>query len=162
MIISKKGLKLIRHEGPDPEISEILHDPTVLENLSESRSYTAPMTANICFRIEKGGQVIGQVCLKSIKWINHKAEISLFISREEQSKGHGRIALDAIIEYGFNRLNLHRLEAEVIEDNLASIKLLGERGFKVEGRLREAKFVNGIYKDLLRYGLLKKEYQTKK
>ncbi|MCK4569366.1 MAG: GNAT family N-acetyltransferase [Bacteroidales bacterium] len=158
MIIAKNGLKLIRHEEPDPNISEILHDPTILENLSEARSYTAPMPANICFRIEKDNKVIGQICLKSIKWINHKAGISLFISKKHQAQGHGLQTLRAIIEYAFKRLNLYRLEAEVIDGNAPSLKLLEKTGFTEEGRLREAKYVNGEYKDLLRFGLLRKEY----
>ena len=160
MIIEKKGFKLVRHEEADPNISEILHDPTILENLSEAKSYTAPMPLNICFRIDKEDATIGQVCLKNIKWINHKAEISLFITAKEQSKGYGLGALEAIIEYGFNRLNLYRLEAEVVESNTASIKLLQRTGFTREGCLRQAKFVNGTYKDLLRYGLLRNEYQN--
>ena len=159
MIIEKNGLKLIRHEGPDPEISEILHDPSILENLAESRSYTAPMPANICFRIDKDDKVIGQICLKNIKWINHKAEISLFITKNEQSNGYGSLALAAAIEYSFKRLNLFRLEAEVIDGNEASLKLLQKSGFVEEGRLRQAKFINGEYRDLLRFGLLKNEYE---
>ena len=158
MIIHKDRLKLLRHEGPDPVISEILHDPYILENLSESRSYTTEMPANICFSIEAEGKIIGQVCLKNIRWINHKAEISLFIMREEQGKGYGSIALQAIIDYGFKRMNLYRLEAEVVDGNEVSGKMVKKMGFTEEGRLREAKFVNGEYRDILRYGLLRREY----
>jgi RimJ/RimL family protein N-acetyltransferase len=116
------------------------------------------MPSKICFRIEKNGEPIGQVCIKNIKWINHKAEISLFLRKDMQGKGFGSKAMNAIIEFGFNRLNLYRLEGEVIDGNTASIKLLQNNGFTEEGRLREAKFVNGTYKDLLRYGLLRKEW----
>jgi len=158
MIINTKMLSLVRHEGFDPEMSEILHDPSILENMSEARSYTAPMPSNICFKIEAKGKVIGQVCLKNIKWINHKAELSIFIARDEHGKGYGTIALKAIIDYGFNRLNLYRLEAEVVENNTASLKMAQRQGFIEEGRLREAKFVNGKYHDLIRFGMLKREY----
>lgn len=158
MILTAKDLKLVRHEGPDPEMSEILHDPSILENMSESRSYTAPMPSNICFRIEKDGNVIGQACLKNMKWINHKAELSIFIESKEQGKGYGSAALAAIIEYAFNRLNLYRLEAEVVASNKASMRLIQKQGFIEEGCLREAKFVNGSYHNLLRFGLLRKEY----
>jgi RimJ/RimL family protein N-acetyltransferase len=160
MIITTKDLKLVRHEGSDPEMSEILHDPSILENLSESRSLPAPMPVNICFRIEKKGKVIGQACIKNIKWINHKAELSVFIGRSEHGRGYGTEALKAIIAYGFNRLNLYRLEAEVIENNAASVKMIKGQGFKEEGRLREAKFVNGTYYDLLRFGMLKREFEA--
>lgn len=158
MIISKEGLKLVRHEGSDPVISEILHDPYILENLSESKSYTTDMPANICFSIEVDGKTIGQVCLKNIKWINHKAEISIFIEKDEQRKGYGSIALQAIVEYGFKRMNLYRLEAEVVDGNEASVKLVRQMGFTEEGRLRDAKFINGKYRDLIRYGMLRHEY----
>ncbi len=76
-----------------------------------------------------------------------------------QSQGLGLTALRAIIEFGFKRLNLYRLEAEVIDGNIAALKLVEINGFTEEGRLREAKFVNGEYKDLLRFGLLRSEYE---
>lgn len=158
MHIRSKELLLIRQDEPDPETSEILNDLSILENLSESRSYPAPMPANICFKILKDDETIGQACLKGIRWINHKSEISMFIRKDMQTKGYGGQALKSIIEYAFNRLNLYRLEAEVIDGNTASVKLLLRNGFVEEGRLREAKYVNGKYKDLLRFGLLKAEF----
>jgi RimJ/RimL family protein N-acetyltransferase len=161
MIISISDLKLIRQEEPDAQIQEILNDPTILEKLSEAHSYPAPMPSKICFRIENEGTLIGQVCLKNIKWINHKAEISLFLRSDMRSQGHGLKALQAIIDFGFRRLNLFRLEAEVIDGNLAPLKLLEKTGFIQEGRLRQAKYVDGDYKDLLRYGLLREEYKNK-
>jgi RimJ/RimL family protein N-acetyltransferase len=158
MIITTNGLNLIRHEEPDKAVQEILHDPYILENLSEARSYPGPMPTSICFRIELNEATIGQACLKNIRWINHKAEISLFIKRDMQGKGYGQNALKSIIEYGFKRLNLYRLEAEVIDGNTPSLKLIEKFGFTEEGRLRESKYVNGQYKDLLRFGLLRKEF----
>ena len=158
MIISTKELELVRHEEDDPKVVELLHDPEILESMSEARSYPAAMPSTICFSIEKDRQVIGQACLKRIRWINHKAEISLFITGQEQGNGYGRIALEAIVAFGFNRLNLYRLEAEVVDGNVPSMKLMKKLGFTEEGRLREAKFVNGKYHDLLRYGMLRREY----
>lgn len=159
MIIEAKNIRLIRSAEPNSAINEILSDPEILENLSEANSYPAPMPSKMCFSIETDGECIGQICLKSIRWINHKAEISLFIKKDKQSRGYGLQALRSIIDFGFRRLNLYRLEGEVIENNLASLALLKKTGFTEEGRLREAKYVNGNYYDLLRFGLLRKEYQ---
>jgi len=158
MILIVNELQLVRHDETDSSVQKILDDPGILENLSEARSYPAPMPSNICFRIEKDGEAIGQVCLKAIRWINHKAQISMFIKKDMQSKGFGMKALNAIIDYGFNRLNLYRLEAEVIDGNESSIKMVRKTGFTEEGRLREAKFVNGEFRDLLIFGLLKKDH----
>lgn len=159
MHIQAKDLILKRQSIEDESIEDILHDPLILQNLAESRTLAPQVPPNICFSIEKDGEVIGQVCLKGIRWINRKGEISLFIKKDMQSKGFGLQALRAIIAFGFKRLNLYRLEAEVIAGNIASEKLIKKCGFQAEGRLREAKFVNGAYHDLLRFGLLKKEYQ---
>ncbi|MEN8225071.1 MAG: GNAT family protein [Bacteroidota bacterium] len=158
MIITANELSLIQHADPDASVEEILQDPEILEKLSESRSFQGPMPSNICFRIENNEGTIGQICIKSIRWINRKAGISLFIKRDMQGKGYGMSSLQAIIEYGFMRLNLFRLEAEVIDGNKASLKLMQQSGFTEEGRQRKAKFVNGVYKDLIIFGLLKEEY----
>jgi len=158
MIINTNGLMMIRQDESETQTHEILQDPGILENLSEARSFPDRMPSSICFRIEKEKDIIGQACLKRISWINRKAEVSLFIRKDMQAQGHGSLALQAIIEYAFKRLNLYRLEAEVIDENLASLKLVDKAGFTAEGRLREAKFINGEYRDLLRFGLLSKEF----
>lgn len=158
MIIKADEIYLIRHQEPDPLIQEILNDPAILEKMAEARSYPGPMPSSICFRLEKDTMAIGQACIKNIKWINHKAEVSLFIRADLQGQGIGSTALDALLEYGFKRLNLYRIEAEVIDGNAASLRLLEKNKFTLEGRLREAKFVNGRYYDLLRFGLLRHEY----
>ena len=56
-------------------------------------------------------------------------------------------------------MNLHRLEAEVVANNKVSINLIEKLGFKKEGTLREAKYSNGTYYDIYRFGLLRKEYK---
>ncbi len=162
MIINTHHIQLVRQDSEDFQVKALMQDQSILESMSEANSYPGPMPEKICFRIEKEGQIIGQVCLKRIRWINHKAEISLFVIPEAQGLGHGWAALEAIISYGFNRLNLYRLEAEVIENNTPSIRLMKKAGFTEEGRLREAKFVNGSYHDLLRFGLLRREFDIKK
>ena len=61
--------------------------------------------------------------------------------------------------YLFFTLNFHRLEAEVIAGNDRAVSLVKKAGFVEEGRLREAKFIDGIYHDILRFGLLRPEYK---
>ena len=158
MIINTNGLMMIRQDESETQTREILQDPGILENLAEAKSFPEGMPSSICFRIEKDEDIIGQVCLKNIRWVNRKAELSLFIKKDMQEQGHGSLALQAIIEYAFKRLNLYRLEAEVIDGNLASLKLVDKAGFTAEGRLRKAKFMNGEYRDLLRFGLLRREF----
>lgn len=141
----------------DPELLRLCQDEAVLRNLSETRRYPQPMPAEWVFRIEQEGQVIGEICLKSIRWLNRKAELSIFLEPSRQGQGTGRSATRAMIDFAFRTLNFHRLHAEVIEYNDPSRRLLEKAGFVLEGRLRQAKFSQGRYWDILVYGLLRDE-----
>ena len=158
MIIQSDSIKLIPVQGDDPEIRRILDDQSLLDNLSETRRYPEAMPLTMTFRIVANETTIGEISLKSLRWYNHKAEISLFIAPEQQGKGYGKQALKALLDYAFYKMNLHRLEAEIMEYNRASVALFESFGFVPEGRLREARFHKGQYTDILRYGLLQREY----
>lgn len=108
------------------------------------------------------GTVVREIALKNIRWFSRKGELSFYIGKDYQNKGYAGEALKIFLEHVFNRLNLYRLEAEAYEYNNPSIKLLEKAGFVFEGRAREAKFSNRKYIDILRYGLLKKEYMITK
>jgi ribosomal-protein-alanine N-acetyltransferase len=59
-----------------------------------------------------------------------------------------------VLDYGFNIMNLHSVEANVNPDNLASIKLLANNGFKREAYFKENYFYNGKFLDTMIYSLL--------
>lgn len=69
-------------------------------------------------------------------------------------------ALSAALTWGFEHMELNRVEAQVHPENVASIRLLRTLGFVEEGRLREAGFWLGEYHDLLQFALLQSEYLT--
>ena len=67
-------------------------------------------------------------------------------------------AVGAIVAYGFREINLNKICALVVTDNLASAKLLERLSFRKEGVMRQAQFVNGKYDDLIAYALLREEW----
>ncbi|MDR0749252.1 MAG: GNAT family N-acetyltransferase [Tannerellaceae bacterium] len=71
------------------------------------------------------------------------------------------IALKAVIDFGFNELDINRIEAEVMQGNIASEKLLEKQNFTKEGVLRKWMFWNGQHYDMTMYSLLKNEYRHK-
>ena len=77
-----------------------------------------------------------------------------------REKGLMKEALQWAVHYGFNTMNLHRIEAFVGRNNTPSLKLLNGLGFQYEGTLREHYMVNGVPDDSLVYGLLKQELTT--
>ncbi len=68
-------------------------------------------------------------------------------------------ALQALLSYAFETLDLRRLEADVDPRNQASIQTLERLGFQKEGFLRERWEVGGEIQDALFYGLLRPEWK---
>ena len=67
-------------------------------------------------------------------------------------------ALKEVIDYGFKKLNLHRIQAMVDDSNIPSVKLLNRFGFKKEGTMREDYVVDGKNEDSDCYSLLRYEW----
>jgi RimJ/RimL family protein N-acetyltransferase len=161
MILQEGKTKIVSTVSDDPDLKELAQDFSILENLSETRLYPPNMPSSMVFRIEHENKLIGEIGFRTIKWFNRKAEITLFISPEDQGKGHGKQALLMLMKFAFEKMNLVRLEAEVIDYNDKAKSLFEKVGFILEGRLRAAKYNNGNYYDVLRYGMLKDEYDKK-
>jgi ribosomal-protein-alanine N-acetyltransferase len=87
-----------------------------------------------------------------------QAEIGYELAREHWRKGLMTEALKAIIQWGFSQLDLNRIEALVMVENNASIKLLANLKFVEEGLLREYGFWKGQFHDLKIFSLLRKDY----
>ena len=159
-MILKSGQAVLKStSSSDDELKELFQDPKILNNMTETRLYPKKTPTEMIFRIERDDKLIGELKFHSIRWFNRKAMLSVILIEEYQKKGIGTEALKTAIKFAFEKMNLHRLEAEVIEFNQPSKKLVEKLGFKLEGTLREAKYSGGKYWDIYRYGLLRKEYQ---
>jgi ribosomal-protein-alanine N-acetyltransferase len=64
-------------------------------------------------------------------------------------------ALLPILDYGFNHMKLHRIEALASPQNIPSIKLLEANHFNYEGLLKEHYLIDGVYEDSAIYSLIK-------
>ena len=67
-------------------------------------------------------------------------------------------ALAAVLDFAFDHLELHRIEADVDPDHAASLALLSKFGFRREGLLRERWRVHGAWHDTVMLGLLAGDY----
>lgn len=161
MRLIEQDIQLVSGTKEDPQITEISDEFDILKNLSEVNLYDQPMPSELNFRIERDKQTVGVISLKSIRWFNRKAEISILVKAEFQGKGIAKKALNTLLNYAFNAMNFHRIEAEIFAYNKVGIALVEKLGFIREGILREARYLDGQYHDIIRYGLLKEEYGTK-
>lgn len=101
-------------------------------------------------------KLIGTCQLFAINFINKSAELQIRIGDiTEQGKGFGTEATRLLVSFGFNDLNLHRIYLHVFEHNERAIKTYYKIGFKKEGVLREAAFIDGKYFNVVAMSILK-------
>lgn len=67
-------------------------------------------------------------------------------------------AVTAVLAFGFEQMELNRVEALVMAGNLASITLLSRLGFSHEGELRRRAWHRGEFRDVWQFGLLASEW----
>lgn len=86
-----------------------------------------------------------------------KAELSYSIHPEHWNRGYATEALQSLIQFGFNTLGLHRIEAGVAVDNKASIRVLEKAGFIREGVHRKILPLASGWSDNYSYAILKED-----
>jgi [ribosomal protein S5]-alanine N-acetyltransferase len=101
----------------------------------------------------------GNIGLHEIDPIHRSAKIGIVIGEKQfQGKGYGKQAWNLITEYGLKRLNLHRLYAHIIKDNVPCLRAAQASGFKIEGEMRDVFFKQGKYHNVLYLNLLKGDF----
>lgn len=88
-----------------------------------------------------------------------RAEIGYVLSRSLWGKGLMTEAVRAIIEFGFAKMNLNRIQALCREENLASVKVLEKCGMSREGLLRGYTWDEGESRNFLMYSILQGEWE---
>jgi len=96
--------------------------------------------------LNESHQIIGQISLYNIDWINLRAEFGrLMIGQiEAQGKGYADEATSMLLNYAASKLGIKEIFLEVFCDNLKAIKIYKKHGFKT------TKIDNGICSMVLR------------
>ena len=75
-----------------------------------------------------------------------------------RDKGYGSDAVRTVCRFGFEMMNLRRIEVEVLGENERAIRTYEKVGFVHEGRRRQAVYTHGRYIDLIVMGLLREDF----
>ena len=110
--------------------------------------------------IEKDSNtLIGDFGIWRLDKQNSRGEIGYVLHPDFWGKGYMTEALNRLIRYGFNDLNLHSYEANVNIENENSKALLLKFGFKLEAYFRENFYYDGSFLDSEIYCLLKSDIE---
>lgn len=88
-----------------------------------------------------------------------KCAIGYELAAGAQGQGYMHEALGAAIDWGFQAMELNRIEAQVHPDNAASLRSLRRLGFAQEGRLRQLGYWGGAFHDMLQFSLLRGDWR---
>ncbi len=98
---------------------------------------------------------IGLIDLFDFDPKNNRAGVGIVIQNEEdRNSGTGGEALNLVIRYSFQQLNLNQLYANIGEDNTASLALFTKFGFQKIGIKKQWNLVDGKYKDEILFQLI--------
>lgn len=112
------------------------------------------------FRKEIIGKIIGEIGISNIsRGVFQNCNIGYKLDQNESGRGFMYEALEAIKDFIFNELELHRIEANIIPRNTKSIKLIEKLGFRKEGLSKRLLKINGKWEDHFRYALTIEDYK---
>lgn len=147
---------VMKHYGLEPfkSIDDALDEISWYQSIFEKKT-------GIRWGITLKGQdrVIGSCGFLNIFPQHYRSEVGFELSKEYWGKGIASEAFEAVIRYGFEKLNLQRIQALIEPPNISSQNLVERKGFIKEGLLRNYEFTCGKFDDLLMYALLKQNFE---
>ncbi|HLI51682.1 MAG TPA: GNAT family N-acetyltransferase [Thermomicrobiaceae bacterium] len=90
-----------------------------------------------------------------------KAELGYALSRDYWGQGYATEAASASIDFGFQVMRLHRIQAGCVAANTGSVRVLEKIGMTLEGTQREAVLDDYSFADLLLYAILRQEWEAR-
>ena len=104
------------------------------------------------------GKIAGVIGFVKLDKLNKKGEIGYWLSEDLQGKGIITKSCKSLISFGFQKMELNRIEILLARQNAKSEAIAVRLGFKHEGTLRQSRIINGQFYDSEIYGLLKKDW----
>lgn len=129
--------------------------------LPEVRRYAqfsqAQMHARIAFdyAIRCDGELVGAIGLHAIDWANRSTQMGYWLGPPARGRGIATRAAAALVEHASTELDVNRLEIHCVTENTASRAVAERLGFRFEGTLAQAYFLQGTFRDIALYARLR-------
>jgi len=95
-------------------------------------------------------RAVGFVLFKNFQPVFRSAELGVRIGAEQdRGKGYGSAATEVALDYAWNNLNLRRISLTVLGGNGRAVAAYRKAGFREEGVMRQAAYVDGAWHDVV-------------
>ena len=157
--LSTDDVHEIHSYASDEDVSLFIGWP-LMNTLNETRSYIDVMlkrelegTHYYASIIQKTTEaIVGTAMIFNFDHEANKAEIGYVLHKDYWGKGYGTESVALMNNFAFKTLNLHKIYANVVDENIGSARILEKNKFVLEGRLRDHYFIEDKYYDALVYG----------
>jgi ribosomal-protein-alanine N-acetyltransferase len=113
------------------------------------------------FGVWLDGLLIGRIALNEVvRAIFQNAFIGYMIDKDHLNRGLMTLAVKEVLRRAFTDLQLHRVEATILPDNLASQRVVEKCGFTRLGLAERYLLINGAWRDHYVYYLLAENFDT--
>jgi ribosomal-protein-alanine N-acetyltransferase len=109
---------------------------------------------------KENGKFIGTIDFVWWQSAHKIAEIGYVISNDYWGKGLTTEAAKEVVKFGFEKMDLVRIQARCLVENLGSQRVMEKAGMTFEGILRKGIYIKDKHQDLKMYSILKEEFQT--
>jgi ribosomal-protein-alanine N-acetyltransferase len=138
----------------DKERAASIKDAEIFFNLiNDSANANSGITWAITLK-QSPDKMIGNIGFWRLIKEHYRAEIGYMLHPDFWNKGIMKEALAAAIDFGFNQMKLHSIEAQINTGNTASAHILESVGFIKEAHFKENYFFQGIFSDTIVYSKL--------
>ena len=104
--------------------------------------------------------LIGGIGLSNIRrGVSETASLGYWVGEPFARQGYMTAALPLVVDFAFDRLRLHRLEAACLPTNIPSRSLLTRAGFQQEGYARQYLCIDGKWQDHLLFAILHSDWR---
>lgn len=168
MYIHKNGITLKKLEKDNLTLLKKLkneswfgtHTITFVNDIDQERWFESLNSNKTLILVaHKDNEPIGLYKITNIDWVNRRYDSAHDIFENHRGKGLSKPVLSAGIDFGFEVLNMNRIDTEVLENNIASLKSAYFAGFVLEGVKRKCVHKCDEYLDSNFLGILRDEWK---
>ena len=162
--VRQSDLQIIRDWRNSSGTREFNTQFTLLNMVNQKQWFDAisqrDSTRKMFMILDGANQPIGICGLINMDNENRSADIAIIIGeRKRRGKMLGYESLNFLVKYGFKKLKLHRIGAEIFEYNVSSIGLFEKVGFELEAIFRESLWRMGKWWNVYLYSILTTKYR---
>ena len=161
----EKDAELLAKWNHDSEFSRLLNDDAAyMMTPKQVKEWFEKEQKNYDFLIRTliDDRPIGFIDLSGFNWSARHAWVGIGLGeREFWGKGYGTEAMQILLRFAFEEINLNRINLTVFEYNLRAQKSYLKCGFVEEGRARKSMNREGERWDVVYMGILRSEWEAK-